>query len=173
MTTLTGIVDGTRVKCRRAWLITWDWIGDHARVEDSFVAILNYRYSSSSVARMVEQIYVTSRVAFHEQLAYAKNRKSNPYRVQHDTVEISKEKREKLSLPSSVPFADTMRCGENPWLWARIVYDLEAYVDEDGQEHLKWKERRHSVWEKGELKSEWEECHLASPKSLGCLNNPL
>lgn len=156
----SGIIDGTFVKCRRAWLITWLWVGDHAKVRDEFVGILNYRYSSRSIERIVEQLYVSSRLAVFEQLSYAKTRTNTPYRVQYGVLHLGQETRQKLSLPSKLPFRDEMFYGGNPWLWARVVRDIRAYVDEDGNEHLKWKERRHSVLEDGEVESKWEECHL-------------
>ena len=158
----SGIIDGTFVKCGRAWLITWEWTADHAKVEHKVAGILNYRYSSKSIERIVEQIYANSRFAFHEKLAYAKARTSTPYRVQHGVVELGQQAKEKLDLPSKLPFADEMIYGGHPWLWARVVRDLRAYVDCDGNEHLSWKQRRGSVLlEGGEVRSEWEECHVS------------
>ena len=154
------ITGGALIRCKRAWLITWDWAGDHAKVDDKLVAVLNYRFSSSTIERIIEQVYVSSNFAFHEQLAYAKSRKHSPYRVEYGTVEIRQKTRAKSTLPSVFPFADDMMYGDNPWLWARVVYDLEAYTDEGGHEHLRWKERQRPVHENGELRSEWEECNL-------------
>jgi len=152
------IREGTFSTYKRAWLITWDWMGNHAKVDDSFVAVLDYRYSGESMKRFVEWVYVSSQFAFHEQLAYAKDRSYNPYPAQFGTVGL--KAREGLQLPPRSPYEGEITCGRNPWLWARIVYDLEAYVDEDGNEHLRWRQRLHTRIENGELKSDWEECEL-------------
>jgi hypothetical protein len=160
MTTSAGILDGTYIKSKSAWLITWDWTGEHARVENRFVAVLDYRYSSNTIARLVEQLYVTCRFALSEQLAYARRRKYSPYRVQYGVVNVAEEARAKADLPSTIPFSDSMICGSNPWLWARIVYDIEAYTDEDGNEHLCWKERLHTTLRDGRMESECEDRSL-------------
>ncbi|GAJ16574.1 unnamed protein product, partial [marine sediment metagenome] len=121
------IMEGTLINSKRAWLITWEWLGDHAKVEDNLVTILNYRCSSMMIERIVEQVYFSSKTALHEQLAYVKSRKRSPFRFQYRTVETSEEVREKLGLPAQVPISDDMTYGDNPWLWARPVYNLEAY----------------------------------------------
>jgi hypothetical protein len=118
------IMDGTLTKSRRAWLITWDWLGDHAKVENRFVALLNPRCSGDTVKRVVEHIYISRQLALHEQLAYVKHPKSSLYCAQFGNMEVGRTTRERLHLPPVVPCDEEVTCGDNPWLWARIVYDL-------------------------------------------------
>ncbi len=148
------------VKSRRAWLITWEWNGNHAKVEDRLAGILNYRLSRTSMERIVERIYAARELAIHEQLAYAMNPTSFPYRACYSHMDLGREVSEKLNVPSTVPDVNMIFCGDNPYLRARLVGDLRAYLDENGSQHLKWKERPPSALNHGHVTSEWEECHL-------------
>ena len=135
-------------------------MGDHARVENKFVAVLDYRYSSNTIARLVEQLYVTCRCALYEQLAYARKRKYSPYHVQYGVMSVAEETKAMANLPSTVSFSGSMICGGNPWLWARIVYDVETYIDEEGGEHLRWRECLHPTLRGGRMECEWEDQSL-------------
>lgn len=150
----------THVEHPRAWLITWEWSGDHVKIENEnrIVAMLNPEKPVHTLEKITEQIYVSRYFAYHEQLAYLEDKKGSPYRGQRGTVEVAEELRKKLSLPSQVQVSDEVICGGNPWLWARIVHDIEAYVDAEGKEHLKWNERQHGIWD-GEIRAEWIERH--------------
>jgi len=111
-----------------AWLITWEWIGYHARVENKIAAILNYRLAEDTVREIIERIYINDYTSLRERVAYARNKKNHPYPAQNDRV-------------NGVPWAGRMYCGRNPYLYARIVDDLCVSVDENGEEKLTWKER--------------------------------
>jgi hypothetical protein len=111
-----------------AWLITWEWIGNHAKVENKIAAILNYRLSSDTVREIMEQIYINNYTSLGERVAYAKNKKNHPYPAQSDRI-------------NGVPWSGRMYCGHNPFLYARIVDDLCVNVDENREETLTWKER--------------------------------
>ncbi len=56
-----------------AWLITWEWRGDHARVENDVATILNYRLRGTTVRSIVELLYSNSQYTLNERLAYAKD----------------------------------------------------------------------------------------------------
>jgi len=152
----SGTVKGTLTRYKRAWLITWDWAGDHAEVKDRFVAVLDYRYSSETVRQFVEWVYASRWLSFYEQLAFAKHRNSNPYRAQFGTIETRGE----AELPPRVRYPGQITCGANPWLWARLVHNLEAWVDQSGSEHLTWRQRLYTTLENGELASDWEKCEI-------------
>ena len=111
-----------------AWLITWEWIGDHAKVENKIATILNYRLAEDTVREVMERIYIDNYTSLGERVAYAKNKKSHPYPAQSDRV-------------NGVPWSGRMYCGRNPYLYARIVDDLHVKIDENGEETLIWKER--------------------------------
>lgn len=153
-------IPGTHAKLKRAWLITWCWSGRHAAVTDEFVAILSWRYTGKSIARIVERYYVSGYLVIHEQLAYAKSKKSCPYEVQYNTLTVSEKMQEKSSLPAQGRFGGSMTFGGNPWLWARVVDDVETWIDPDGIEHLRWRERANLMLEDGEVRFDWEEGYL-------------
>jgi len=104
-----------------AWLVTWDWIGDHARVEQPIVTFLNYRRTPEQVREIVELLYMNSKYSFSERLAYTKRKKDNPYPGVIERWMIT--------------------CGHNPSLHARLVNDLKIEVDSDGKETVTWNEQ--------------------------------
>jgi len=110
---------GTRVM--KAWLITWDWVGDAASVVDRVVGILNPRKSSKTVAEIVEFLYTQQTATVTGLAGYARNRKRIPYRAEID-------------------FNDRVVCGHNPFLFAELVSDLEITTNpETGIETISWK----------------------------------
>jgi len=114
---------------RSAWLITWSWIGDHAAVpeDEMVVAIVNYRRNGQYVKDLVENIYIERTSSPTEKLAYAKDRKSNPYPARYGNI-------------GGVPWHGRIFCGHNPYLYARLVDNLRV-VTSRGKEKLSWDER--------------------------------
>lgn len=119
---------------------------------------MDYRYSEKKIKRFIEWIYVSQRLAFHEQMAYAKRRGSNPYPAKYGSLEVRTSK--DSGLPDRGTWRGQIICGGNPWLFARMVRDVVAYVDEEGREHLKWKERLHPALEGGKIVSDWVDCEI-------------
>ncbi|MGH9971962.1 MAG: hypothetical protein ACREBG_29800 [Pyrinomonadaceae bacterium] len=150
----------SREKIKQAWLLTWEHATHRPRALNRFVAIVSSRYSDTRVRTILEQYYVNNYLSIPEQFSYVKSKKGCPYKVQHCTVAVSEKLQQVASLPPQAPFSDSMIIGGNPWLWARIVHDLEAWIDEDGGEHLKWKERENLLWEGGKITSDWREDSL-------------
>lgn len=68
-----------QVESMKAWLVTWEWCGDHAQVEDNIAAVLNSRLSGKRVREIVELLFVNSQYSPSERLRYANSKKSNPY----------------------------------------------------------------------------------------------
>jgi hypothetical protein len=81
---------------------------------------------------MVEQIYVNERYSLSERIAYAKNRKTNPYPAYFGTFK-------------NADCAWEVYCGHNPYLYARLVDDLKVELDSNGKEMLIWKEPREFI----------------------------
>jgi hypothetical protein len=104
----------------KAWLIKWDWTGDHAAVADPIVTIMSARTTAEDVRKYVEQRYIEEKASLPEKLAYARYNQPQepPYRAQLERGHIS--------------------CGHNPWLEATKVDDLRVEEDADGEEVLKW-----------------------------------
>lgn len=134
-----------RKKIKRAWLLTWEHATDCPNVPNRLVAIVSSRYSDTRVKAILEQYYVSNYLSIPEQFSYVKSRESCPYKVEYCTVAVS----EKPHLSAS--FAESMIIGGNPYLWARIVHELETWIDRDGREFLKWKERENFVRHGGKI----------------------
>jgi hypothetical protein len=117
-----------------AWLITWEWMGDHAKAEQKIAAILNPRWSSKRVREYVESIYVDSHYSIAERIAYAKTRSFNPYPAEFVRV-------------SGVAWEGQITCGHNPWLFARLVSNLAAAGESDGHNGVIWSEQSVSDFE--------------------------
>jgi len=56
----TGGMTMARTTGVRAWLITWDWDGDHARHDGPRHVVVNWRRSAKYVADSVERLYAQS-----------------------------------------------------------------------------------------------------------------
>ncbi len=111
----------------KAWLVTWEWVGLHAAVENPIAAILSPRLSEEHVREIVELLYVNKWMSVNERLSYAKDKRSNPYPAQFSTI-------------NGVAWTGQILCGHNPHLFARRVDDLRVEgLDEDGD--LEWTER--------------------------------
>lgn len=102
------------------WLVTWEAIGDHIVIDNEIATILNYRLSSRRVRDIVERIYVDSWFSLSERLAYAKSKKS--------TLDRARVERGMIF------------CGENPFLWGRIVNNINIERDEMLHEKIMWEE---------------------------------
>ena len=104
---------------QKAWLVTWDWIGEHAAVEDRIAAILRPRLSRRVIGQIVEHLYAIHSYSPTELAAWSKRPKENPYKAQWDDCHC--------------------HCGHNPWLNANYVHDLIIIEDSDtGLETITW-----------------------------------
>ena len=111
-----------------AWLITWNWSGNHEQLENPIAAILDYRLPAEEVREIVELLFLNRYASLSERLAYARDRKNNPYPAEFETID-------------GIPVNTGMTCGHNPWLYARIVDNIILNIAIDGKESLSWKER--------------------------------
>jgi hypothetical protein len=109
----------------RAWLVTWEWVGDHAKPERKVAAIFNPHWSPDRVRQYVEFIYVTSHYSISERIAYAKNRSFNPYAADFMRV-------------NGIQWQGQITCGHNPWLFARLVDNLAATGEPDDEDKVVW-----------------------------------
>ena len=62
----------------KAWLVTWEWIGDHAKRDDKIVAILNPRLSETKVKEIVELLYMQEGYSLSEKLTCALHKNEIP-----------------------------------------------------------------------------------------------
>jgi hypothetical protein len=109
----------------KAWLVTWEWMGEHAKRNDKIAAILNCRLSVPRVKELVEFLYLTEYYTLSEKMAVAQRRKDNPYPARAETA----ARRPLIS------------CGHNPHLLARLVEDLTVEYSPAGKDKtIAWKE---------------------------------
>ena len=109
----------------RAWLVTWEGSGNHEELEKPVVVILSWRYSPERVRKLVEQMYINHTATIGKQLAFAKNKKRNPYPAYYDTYR-----------GANVTWQ--IFCGHNPWLHARLVEELHLEGNDYEKQKLSW-----------------------------------
>lgn len=112
---------------KSGWLITWEWIGDHASVEEKVVAIVNYRRKAPYIKDLMEQLYIEKTSTASEKLDYAKDSTANPYPAHYGTI-------------NGRQWEGRVHCGHNPHLYGRLVSNLRIEI-KNGEESLKWDER--------------------------------
>jgi hypothetical protein len=96
----------------RAWLVTWEWCGDHAKRDDRVAAIYDSRLSPERVRGLVEMLYAQEEYTLSDRIAFCVgNRRKNPYPAVFLKVK-------------GVPWVGEIHCGPNPYLRARLVDDL-------------------------------------------------
>ena len=116
-------------KGNTVWLITWEWCGDHAKVEDKFVAIFNPHWGPRRVKDYVEVLYSTLKYTVGDKLGVAIKPRCNPYRAEY-------------GFTGQVRCMDRIRCGHNPWLYARLVDHFQVQQTEDGEDVVSYDERK-------------------------------
>ncbi len=100
---------------RKAWLVRWEWAGNHAAVEQPVAAILSPRLGGEGVRRAVELLYAVLSYSPDEMLAAAQQHGgSNPYPAKYGTVSVNLG-----DHTANVPWEGEVICGHNPWLAAR------------------------------------------------------
>lgn len=104
----------------KAWLIRWNWAGNHAAVDNPIVTVLSARTNIKDIQAYVEQRYIEATASLDEKLDYARY---------NDPVEPPYRARRERGV---------IHCGHNPWLEAKKVDDLKVEVDGEGKEVLKW-----------------------------------
>jgi hypothetical protein len=114
-------------KQRRAWVIRWDWGGDHARVTQPIVAILSPQLGSETVRRLVEALYAAREYTPEEMLEASRRGGYNPYKAMLGTCPMILE--DGTTVQST--WEGEILCGHNPHLVARRAL-VSATGDPDG-----------------------------------------
>lgn len=116
---------------KTAWLVTWDWTGTHADPnEDKVVTLFNYRLAPEKIKDFIERYYASRFYSEREKLSFMLDNTSNPYPARYNTYK-------------GVPYTGQIHCGHNPFLYGRLVHNLEIINNTSGQEVLKWDEIDH------------------------------
>lgn len=138
-----------------AWLVTWEWVTHHAKVSDPLIAILSARKGDRWIASYIEGYYLMTSCTAQE-VAYLVNRPHTiPYKASRHFFIIN-----------GVPHGDRMRCGNNPFIYARKVTNLTVTEDrEHRREIIRWKEPPIFRW-KDELRNAVEIAQEGTTKTL-------
>ena len=106
----------------KAWIIKWSWIGDHAAVDRSLVAVLSARTSPETVRKHVELLHAAQQ-SLGDQIEMARYNKPRPN-------------------PYPAKFAGNwngaVTCGHNPFLEAFLAEDIEITQSADGTEDVSY-----------------------------------
>src|ERR1019366_6053138 len=115
----------TQPRMKSAWVITQEGPWQSAEV----VGIISARKSASTIKEYIEWLYALLHYEPDRHLDLAKYKKQpNPYDAQYHTTN------------TGIPVGTTIRCGDNPFLVARLAKNV-ALTDSDGEEPvLKWTE---------------------------------
>jgi hypothetical protein len=117
----------SKAKGLKAWLITWDWCGDHARPDDDNVEILSPRLSPERVRELAELIYHrTSSLSEKISWRLRKEGRVNPAA--------------EFAIVDGIPYHGWITCGNNPFVIARRVKNLSVITDVNGRQALTWKD---------------------------------
>ena len=110
----------------KAWIIRWEWIGEHADPDDPLIAILSARCGVGDVRKFIERFHVVATALAREQIEYARYR----------------EPRE-IAYRASVSRDGRIDCGHNPFIVGGRGDDV--CLEENGD--LNWTEagRRRSI----------------------------
>lgn len=112
---------------KTAWLVSWEYVADDVSpIEDRVIAIVDPRISIKSVQEFVYQFHMANNYSLSEKLYYSTRRRKNPY-----PAEINNPRRD-TRIPS------TITCGHNPFILAKIVYNLQLVEGPDSSLSLMW-----------------------------------
>lgn len=106
----------------RAWVVVWDWAGDHAAMDgDEILAFFSPTTSIEFVRQAVEYIYAEKSYNLEERARWTIDPSKNPYKALAENGMV--------------------HCGHNPMLVARIVEELVLHKESSGKIIGVWKNR--------------------------------
>jgi len=111
----------------KAWLVTREWIGTHAKRDDEILAVLNPRMSPIRIRELVELLYLNISYGIRGRVYCPLHRKKNPYPASFTEGRA-------MRWPPVVHF------GHSPFLVAHLVENLAVECHEDGTETATWKD---------------------------------
>jgi hypothetical protein len=116
-----------QLKGLRAWLVTWEWVGDHAKPPKKIAELLDPRLSPERVREIVEFLYQRED-RLSDKVNWRLRKHKQPYPAEFVTID-------------GVPWQGRIICGHNPHLLARSVDSLIVSTDADGNEVATWTDR--------------------------------
>jgi hypothetical protein len=102
-------------RSHKAWLVRWEWAGNHAAIKQPIAAILSPRLGGEQIRRAVEMLYASASYTPDEMLRAAQQHGSfNSYPAEFATVSVRVN-----GQTARVRWQGEITCGHNPWLAAR------------------------------------------------------
>jgi hypothetical protein len=114
----------TRSRAVKAWVVRWEWSGDHAAVEQPVAAVLRPQTSGDQVLRIVEILHASRQYEPDEMLFAIRRNGHQPYPAQFGTI-------------GGVPWMGEVVCGHNPYLVARKA---GVWPAGDGSGRIEWED---------------------------------
>ncbi len=111
----------------KAWLVTWQWISPSQKMAHPVIAMFSLHKSEKFVSHFVQQYHLMASLT-GPSIAYCMNRTAKiTHKVRH------------VERINGVLHRDRIRCGDDPFIYARKVTELE--VREDGSAQVfSWRE---------------------------------
>ena len=107
-------------------------------------------------------MYISKMYSVCEQLTAITHQSAARKLVRHVGVPVITAGENGTLTTEQSTLTDSIICGDNPYLWARLVYNMRAYNDSNGYQHLVWDEAlNHSIYF-GEGKYDLQERHWTS-----------
>ena len=99
----------------KAWIIIWNWVGEHAKHEKPLVNILSARNHPKAVLQYVDFYYTSETSSVQEKIDQAKYNKPSlsPYQADFERID-------------GVEFQGLITCGHNPYLEAFVADNIRA-----------------------------------------------
>ena len=111
----------------KAWLVTWEWIGDHAKPQNKIADVFDPRVPAEKVRQLVELLYHRD-ASLSEKISWRLRKRRQVYPAEFTRLE-------------GVQWTGEIICGHNPWLRARLVDNLIIETAEGGKETASWDDR--------------------------------
>src|SRR3954451_15863581 len=103
----------------KAWVIRWDWMGDHAAVAEPLISVLSPRLGSREVSRFIRRYYAAQTLSPAEHVAYTLQKTDDPYPFPVSFAVATFTYPDGRTLP--MPWSGAMACGDNPFIVARLA----------------------------------------------------
>jgi hypothetical protein len=104
-----------RPKGTKAWVVRWEWAGEHAKVAQPVAALLRPQTGTEHVKRIVKALHDAQAYAPLDMLAAIERNGHDPYPAYLGTVSLQ----QRDGRRGNVPFGGEIICGHNPFLVAR------------------------------------------------------
>lgn len=122
----------------KAWLVRWEWAGEHAEVDEPIIAILAPQLGAEIVRQFVERHYTAVVYSPIEKLGLLRKLSKNPCPATFGSAPITFEDGRKRR----VSWTGQIVCGDNPYIVASRVQRLRQDDPGNPVSRLSWVEEQ-------------------------------